>query len=171
MVKPRVLSISEYASLRFELTPVYKLVCDSMLHTRMDYTELIDFLEHPYQYSAATRTITNGRTIHLARDGCNAVEVLKAMPTISIPEPQLVSTIYAFAQSANIPTEGIGSQTFRNTGIAWLLALYPKMAASIASQSGFKATRNLRDNGLEVEFGKRDIDGMAIFFDGWMVKK
>jgi integrase len=177
--RTRILTPREYILLRRELNPVYQVICDCLLHTGMRVEELWEFLQHPHWYHASARvidlpigsikkvkTLHKERSVKLAKDGCNAVEVLISIKPKKISRQSMHEVLINASTRAGIGTKGITSKMFRKTNLSWLVAIHPDKALYVASHAGHTIDI-LQEHYLGIAFTPEDKADMRNFFKGW----
>ena len=164
------------------MTPMYRALCEALLHTHMRIEELRWFTTHPDAYKPSRRCISlpkeaigKKKTLFKERDvvlsirGCQVVEhliSLKMKDKDMMSRQALNVYLDKIAIAAGLGKEYICPKMYRKSMISWLVAIYPEKHIWINSSAGHTADIQLKHY-LGIAFERRDLDDMRSLLNGW----
>jgi hypothetical protein len=164
------------------MSPTYRAICESLLHTHMRVEEFRWFVAHPEAYKASrrcislpkeairkTETVFDQRDVILSIKGCQVIEHLIAM---KLKKKDMVSrqalNVYLdkIAVESGLGKEHVCPKMYRKTFISWLVAVYPEKHAWINSSAGHTSDIQLRHY-IGTSFQRSDLEDMRSELKGW----
>ena len=168
----KILTPTEWESLRYNLNPFYQMISDAYLHTGFQPTEFREFVQNPHWYLHGWHRIKlhGGREIFLSIEGTIVMDVfvdaVKAGNPMHRDRASFRDALLRSAVGADMELEGINPSMFRNTIMAWLAACFPEKMAQVISSLGC-TVETLREVRKECVFGREDLEKMRFHLKGW----
>jgi integrase len=176
--KTRVLTPTEYITLKGQLKREYQLILDGLLFTGMRIEEFWHFCEHPEWYKPSRRCIDlppsailkakvrqKERTVILSNWGVRTVEDIVKQHPKRMSRQGLNQLLFRAAAKAGMEMKGITPKMTRKTWISWLVVAYPHATMQISSSAGHDMN-TLKDHYLGLAFPPSEIDQIKAYTSG-----
>lgn len=169
----KILTPTEWESIRSHLNPFYQILSDAYLYTGMEPTEFWEFTQNTHWYLPAWHRIKlnhERREIFLSIEGTKAMDVFVAAinggTTVYRDRASFRDTLMRAATVAGIELEGINPMMFRKTLSAWLVAIFPEKWEMVVRSMGC-TVETIRETQKERKFSREDLTKIRNHLQGW----
>jgi hypothetical protein len=169
----RILTPTEWESLRANLNPFYQILSDAHLHTGLSSPEFWEFTQNPHWYLPAWHRIKlnhERREVFLSMEGTKALDTFVAMinagTQVYRDRASFRDALVRGSQNAGLELEGINPAMFRPTIASWLSSCFPEKMAQVVESLGC-TSETIREITKERKWNRKEMESMRLHLKGW----